>query len=367
MARRGANRHRPRRLYARERGAYARGAARQDASSQHTDVTTFITGATGFIGSAVARRLIADGHRLRALVREGSDLRNVADLDVERIVGDVRDRAGLERAMAGCEAAFHLAADYRLWTPDPQALFAANVDGTRNVVEAAAAAGVRRMVYTSSVATLGLRADGAPADERTPLLPGQMIGAYKRSKAAAEEAAVEAAARTGLDMVTVNPSAPVGPRDVKPTPTGRIIVEAARGRMPAYVETGLNVVHVDDVAEGHLLAFERGLAGERYLLGGENLRLREILERIAVLVGGRGPLVRIPRSVALPVAWLSQTWARVTRASREPMATVDGVRMAKRLMFFSSAKAERELGYRARPVEEGLREAIDWFRANGYC
>jgi dihydroflavonol-4-reductase len=330
-------------------------------------VTTFITGATGFIGSAVARRLLAAGHHVRALVRDGSDTRNLDGLDLERRHGDLRDRDSLARAIDGCEAVFHLAADYRLWTPDRGALYASNVDGTRNVVEASAAAGVRRMVYTSSVATLGLRADGTAADEDTPLLPGQLIGDYKRSKAAAERVALETAARAGLELVVVNPSAPVGPRDVRPTPTGRIIVHAALGKMPVYVDTGLNLVHVDDVAIGHLLAFERGEHGERYVLGGENLLLREILERVAELVGGRPPVARIPRAVALPVAWVAEAWARVTRAEVEPMATVDGVRMAKRLMFFTSAKAERVLGYRARPVAEGLRDAITWFRDHGYC
>jgi dihydroflavonol-4-reductase len=322
-----------------------------------------VTGATGFVGAAVVRALLAEGWQVRALVRAGSDRRNVAALAVEEAVGDLTDAASLERAVAGCDAAFHVAADYRLWAPQPQELYRANVDGTANLLEAAWRAGVRRIVYTSSVAAVGLPADGRPGVEDTPVALADMIGHYKRSKFLAEERAREAASR-GVPVVIVNPSTPIGPGDVKPTPTGQIVLDAARGRMPAYVDTGLNVVHVDDVAAGHVLAFHRGRTGERYILGGEDMTLRQILTLIAQLAGRSPPRVRLPHGAVLPVAYVSELYARLT--GRPTRVTVESVRMARKRMFFSSAKAAQELGYRWRPPAEAFADALRWFRTNGY-
>ena len=327
-------------------------------------MTTLVTGATGFVGSAVARALVAAGEPVRALVRPRSARGLPDDLPVEPVVGDLAEPASLVRAVAGCTALFHVAADYRLWVPEPEAMYRTNVEGTRALLVAAAEAGGRRIVYTSSVATLGLRADGSPADETTPSALGDMIGHYKRSKFLAERAVRELVERHGLPAVIVNPSAPIGPRDARPTPTGRMVLEAARGRMPAYVDTGLNVVHVDDVAAGHLRAFERGRIGERYILGGDNLALGEILTVIARLVGRRPPRLRLPSGALMPVALLAEALARLRR-SGEPLVTADGVRMAKKRMYFSSAKAERELGYRARPAEAALADALEWYRNRG--
>ena len=324
-----------------------------------------VTGATGFVGSAVARALLGAGHAARVLVRASSDRRNLEGLAADVVVGDLTDTASLKAACAGCDALFHVAADYRLWTRDPQAMMTSNVGGTRNILRAAMDAGVSRIVYTSSVATLGVRADGQPADERTPATLDDMIGPYKRSKFLAEEAVREMVAGEGAPVVIVNPSAPIGPRDIKPTPTGRMIVEAAAGRMPAYVDTGLNVVHVDDVAAGHLAAFERGGIGERYILGGENLTLHQILVAVAAATGGRRPLFRVPHGVILPIAFLAEAWTRWTGGD-EPFATVDGVRMARKKMFFTCDKAIRQLGYAPRPAVQALSDAIRWFRENGY-
>jgi dihydroflavonol-4-reductase len=325
---------------------------------------TLVTGATGFVGSAVAKRLCGDGFPVRALVRPGSPRFHLDGLNLEFVGGDLRDARSVRAAMAGIRHVFHVAADYRLWARDPGEIFAVNVDGTRNVMQEAMRAGVERVVYTSSVATLGLRADGGPADETVPLSVEEGIGAYKRSKIAAERLVEAMVGSDGLSAVIVNPSTPIGPRDVRPTPTGRMIVEAARGRVPAFVDTGLNLVHVDDVAEGHVAALERGLIGERYILGGENVLLADILAEIARLVGRRPPRLRIPRAAVVPVAYLAEAKAWLT--GREPFTTLDGLRLAKYRMFFTAAKAERELGFRARPYQQALAEAIDWFRAAGY-
>lgn len=323
-----------------------------------------LTGASGFVGSAVLRKLQAAGHEVRVLVRPSSSRRNLKGLDVEVVTGDLTQPASLVRAIRGCRALFHAAADYRLWTRDPRVLYCTNVEGTRHILEAALAAGVERVVYTSSVATLGIRSDHAPADETTPAALADMVGHYKRSKYLAEEEVRRVIRETGLPVVIVNPSAPVGPRDLKPTPTGRMVLDAAAGRMPAYVDTGLNIVHVDDVAEGHLLAFERGQAGERYILGGTNLSLRDILVKITSFVGRSAPVLCLPHNLILPVAYLAEGWARII--GQEPRVSVDGVRMAKKRMYFSSAKAERVLGYSARPAEAAFEEAIAWFRQQGY-
>jgi len=323
---------------------------------------TLLTGATGFVGSAVARALIDRGHRLRVLVRPTSDRRNLAGLDVEPAVGDLTDPASLARAADGCRYVVHVAADYRIWVPDPDAMRRANIDGTVAMLRAAQAAGAERIVYCSSVAALGLTADGTPADETTPVDPAALISTYKRSKYEAEQAALELA-RQGAPVVIVNPAAPVGPRDIKPTPTGRIIVDAAAGRTPAYVDTGLNVVHVDDVAEGHVLALERGRLGERYILGGENLTLQQLLTLIAEVVGGRPPAIRLPLPALWPVALAMEALGRISRF--EPRLTCDTLRMARKKMFFSSAKAMRELGYAPRPARQAVEDAVAWLRTEG--
>jgi dihydroflavonol-4-reductase len=323
-------------------------------------MTTLVTGATGFLGSAVLRQLLDEGTRVRALARPGSDCRNLEGLDVEIVEGDLRDQGSLERALRGCYALFHVAADYRLWAPRPQELYDSNVTGTRQIMLAAGEAGVERIVYTSSVAVLGLNSDGTPADEDTRVSINDMIGHYKRSKFLAEELIRKLVREQRLPVVIVNPSTPVGPRDIKPTPTGRMIRDAALGRMPAYVDTGLNIAHVDDVAAGHLAAYRRGVIGERYILGGENLYLQEILTRIARLTGRRPPRIRLTQGMVMPIAWLSEAWARLTGGG-EPRVTIDGLKMSRKLMFFSHARAERELGYSARPAEDALRDAVNWF------
>ncbi len=327
-------------------------------------MTTLVTGATGFVGAAVARALLAKGEAVRVLVRPTSDRQNLAELKVELAEGDLRDTASLARALDGCRLLYHVAADYRLWVPKPEEIYRVNVDGTRALVRAAMDARVERIVYTSSVATLGLGPGDGPGDETTPVGLADMIGHYKRSKFQAEAEVRRLVAEEGAPVVIVNPSAPIGPGDVRPTPTGRMVLEAAAGKMPAYVDTGLNVVHVDDVAAGHLLAYEHGRIGERYVLGGRNMSLKEILDEIAHLTGGKPPGFRLPHNAILPIAHVAEWWARLT--GTEPFVTVDGVKLAKKRMFFSSAKAEADLGYRARPAEEALRDAIDWFRRNGY-
>ena len=324
---------------------------------------TLVTGATGFVGSAVARALLARGDRVRVLARPNGDRRNLVGLSVEIAEGAMEDRGSLVRAVAGCRYVYHVAADYRIWVPDPAPMFRANIEGTEDLLTAALEAGVERVIYTSSVATLGLVPDGS-ADEETPSDIDDMIGPYKRSKFTAEEVAREFAQERGLPVVIVNPSTPVGPRDIKPTPTGRLIVEAACGRMPAFVDTGLNIVHVDDVAEGHLAAADKGRIGERYILGGRNLALAEILAEVANAVGRRPPWLRIPHRALLPVAFGAELAARIT--GRDPFVTIDGVRMSQKKMYFSSAKASRELGYTPRPARDGIADAVAWFAANGY-
>jgi dihydroflavonol-4-reductase len=317
-----------------------------------------VTGASGFVGAAVARALLAAGHQVRVLVRAQSSRRNIAGLAVEPVIGDLADVGALDAALQGCEALFHVAADYRLWTPDPQALYRSNVDGTRNIVEAARRSDVKRVVYTSSVATIGLRPDSEPSDETDVAALDAMIGHYKRSKFLAENWVLQAA-RDGAPIVIVNPSTPIGPGDVKPTPTGRLVLDAATGRMPAYVDTGLNIVHVDDVAAGHLLAYQHGRIGERYILGGTDLSLQRILSMIALASGRPAPRLRLPLNLLLPVAYAAEALARLR--GRETRITVDGIRMARHRMYFSSAKAVRELGYRWRPAQQAIDDAVRWF------
>jgi dihydroflavonol-4-reductase len=322
-----------------------------------------VTGATGFVGSAVARVLLKAGHPVRVLARPHSDRRNLKGLSVEIVQGSLEDLGSLAAAVAGCRYLFHVAADYRLWVPDPEPMFRTNVDGTRELMLAAQAAGVERIVYTSSVATLGIVLGGA-ADEETPSRAEDMIGPYKRSKFDAEAVVRDLIVQRFLPAVIVNPSTPIGPGDIKPTPTGRLIVEAARGRVPGFVDTGLNVVHVEDVAIGHLLAAETGETGRRYILGGENLSLAEILAEVARLTGRRPPSFKIPYAAILPVAAGAEALARLT--GREPFVTLNGARMSKKKMFFSSARAVRELGYAPRPARQGIADAVAWFKANGY-
>ena len=321
-----------------------------------------VTGATGFVGSAVARALLQAGWQVTALVRPNSDRRNLQRLGTDLVTGDLGDAGSLEHALAGCEALFHVAADYRLGARNPEDLYRTNVDGTRNILEAARRVGTARIVYTSSVATMGIPADGSPGREDTPVTLTDMIGHYKRSKFLAEQLAREAA-RSGLSVVIVNPSTPVGPGDVKPTPTGQMVMDAAAGRMPAYVDTGLNIVHVDDVAAGHLLAFDRGRSGERYILGGEDMTLRDILVEIARLAGRKPPRIRLSTSVLLPVAHMAELVSRLTGLPNR--VTVEGVRMARKRMFFSSEKAVRELGYGWRPPGQAFEDAVVWFRGQG--
>jgi dihydroflavonol-4-reductase len=323
-----------------------------------------VTGGSGFVGSAVVRVLVAAGYPVRALVRPSSPRANLAQTQVELVEGDMRDAASMARAMTGIRYVMHVAADYRLWARDRDEIRRNNVAGTRTIMEAALREGVERIVYTSSVAALALRADGASADEVTAQSEASAVGAYKQSKVAAQELVEAMIQQSGLPAIIVNPSTPIGPRDIRPTPTGRLIVEAAAGRMPGYVDTGLNLVHVDDVAAGHLAALTRGRIGERYILGGQDVLLADMLRDIARLVGRRGPLLRFPRRLLFPAAAVAEMWA--TRTGREPFLTRDGLRMAKHRMFFSSAKATRELGFVARPYGEGLVDAISWFRGVGY-
>ena len=322
-----------------------------------------VTGATGFVGAAVARALLARGQKVRVLTRAASSRRNIEGLDVEVAQGDLLDPESLARAVAGCRSVYHVAADYRLWVPDPAEMYRANIDGSRALMLAARDAGVERIVYTSSVATLGVNKDRSPSDEFTPVSLDHMIGTYKRSKFLAEAEVRRLARDERVPVVIVNPSMPVGPGDVKPTPTGRMIAEAAQGLIPAFVDTGLNVVHVDDVAAGHLLAHDKGQIGERYVLGGENLPLQAILKLICDAAGRKAPTVKLPRLPLFPIALGAELWGRIS--GREPMITIDSLRMAAKYMYYSSARAERELGYGARPAAQSLADAVAWFRSLG--
>lgn len=327
--------------------------------------TVLVTGASGFVGSAVVRRLLDAGFKVRALVRESSPRDNLSGLDVDIMTGDLREPETLLPAFDGCDGLFHVAADYRLWAPHPQDIYASNLRGSRNVMLAAERVGVKRLVYTSSVATLGLRADASPADEDTPVAVSDMIGHYKRSKFLAEQKVRKLGAKENLDVVIVNPSTPVGPRDIKPTPTGRIIVDAARGRMPAYVDTGLNIAHVDDIAAGHLAAYQHGTPGRRYILGGENMTLRDILVEVAQLTGHRPPRMRLPHGVVVPLAYVSEAFSRLSGYT--PSLTIASAKLARKKMFFSHERAQRELGYNPRPAKQAFADAVRWFRENDYC
>ncbi len=325
----------------------------------------FLTGATGFVGSHVARALAAQGADLRLLVRSSSDLRNIQELRADRVLGDLRDAASLKKAVAGCDVVFHVAADYRLWVRDPEQMYRSNVEGTKAILEAARENRVRRVIYTSSVATMGFQSNGHLANEDSPVSLANMIGPYKRSKFMAEEIAIQAG-RSGMDVVVVNPTTPVGERDIKPTPTGRIVVDFLKKKFPAYVDTGLNLVDVAECARGHLAALEKGKSGERYILGGENLTLKQILDKLAAITGLPSPKIRVPYVVALATGVVDQVFTGYIRR-REPRATIDAVRMGRKKMFVSSAKAERDLGWKTLPVDGGLRRAVEWFQANGYA
>jgi len=324
----------------------------------------FITGATGFLGSHVARVLASQGAQLRLLVRSTSNLKNLEGLNAETATGDLRDPASLDKAISGCDTVFHVAADYRLWVRDPDEMYRSNVEGTRAILEAARKNGVRRVVYTSSVATMGFTRNGNPADEDSPVALADMIGHYKRSKFMAEQVALDAG-RSGMNVVVVNPTTPVGEQDIKPTPTGRIILDFLKRKFPAYVDTGLNLVDVTECARGHVAALEKGKSGERYILGGENLTLKQILDKLAAITGLSSPSVKLPYFFAFAAAAVDETISgRILH--REPRATIDAVRMGRKKMFASSAKAERDLGWKMVAVKPALTRAVDWFRANGY-
>ena len=326
---------------------------------------SLVTGATGFLGSAVMLCLLKAGHDVRVLIRPGSNRRNIDNLPVEIVEGDLRDQCSLEKAVEGCDYLFHVAADYRLWVPDPQTMYDINVHGTKALIIAAANAGLKRIVYTSSVATLGLTTNGAPADEETPVTLEQIQGHYKRSKYIAEQTVKDLIRQHQLPVVIVNPSTPIGPRDIRPTPTGRIILDTLRDRMPAYMNTGLNIAHVDDIAHGHWLACQYGKIGERYILGGDNMLLLEILETLDDIINQHKKRINLPADLMLPVAWLMEQIAAVT--NKEPRATLDSIRMAKKMMFFTSSKAIKTLGYTFRPARYALEDAARWYRDNGYC
>jgi len=325
----------------------------------------FVTGATGFLGSHVARVLSDYGANLRLLVRPTSNLTNLQGLNAETATGDLRDAASLERTMAGCDTVFHVAADYRLWVRDPNEMYRSNVEGTRSLLASARKSGVQRIVYTSSVATMGFTSDGNPADEESPVALADMIGHYKRSKFMAEQVALEAG-RSGMNVVIVNPTTPIGEQDVKPTPTGRIVVDFLKRKFPAYVETGLNLVDARECARGHVLALEKGKSGERYILGGENLTLKQILDKLGEITGLPSPSIKLPYFFAFATGVVDEVITG-RMLGREPRATIDTVRMGSKKMFASSAKAERELGWKIVFVDAALRRAVEWFQANGYA
>jgi dihydroflavonol-4-reductase len=325
----------------------------------------FVTGATGFLGSHVARQLLAGGADLRLLVRPTSRTENIADLTAERVVGDLRELESLKKGMAGCDFVFHVAADYRLWSLNGQELYDSNVEGTRNILAAARESGVRRVIYTSSVATMGFGNNGRLTDEKSPVTLANMIGDYKRSKFMAERLVIDAG-QAGQNVVMVNPTTPVGERDIKPTPSGQIILDFLKRKFPAYVDTGLNLVDVIDCAEGHLLAMEKAQPGERYILGGENLTLKQILDKLGSITGLPSPSIKVPYGVALAAG----VWGSVVvggMLKREPRATIEAVQMSRKKMFVTSVKAERDLGWKPRPVDAALTRAVEWFRANGYA
>ncbi len=326
----------------------------------------FVTGATGFLGSHVAHALAGQGASLRVLTRAGSNLRNLEGLSgAEQVVGDLRAPESLRSALRGCDALMHVAADYRLWVRDPKEMYAANVEGTRALLRLAREEAVPRAVYTSSVATMGFQKDGTIVDEQSPVMLSDMVGHYKRSKYMAEQVALEAG-RAGQHVITLNPTTPIGSGDVKPTPTGRIVVDFLNGNFPAYMDTGLNLVDAEEVARTHVAALERGQPGERYILGGENLTLKQILDKMSAITGLPSPKHKVPVPVALAFAFFDE-WITGRIRGREPRATVEAVRMGQKKMFAASTKAERELGFQIVPVYAALRSAIDWFRANGYA
>lgn len=325
----------------------------------------FLTGATGFVGYHVARALEAEGADLRLLVRKTSKLENLEGLKGETVVGDLLNPEGLKSALGACDAVMHVAADYRLWIPDPAAMYRANVEGTRKLLELAREAGVPRVVCTSSVATMHFRTDGLIVNEDTPVELADMVGHYKRSKFMAEQEAIKAA-EAGQQVMILNPTTPIGPRDSKPTPTGRIFVDFLNGRFPAYVDTGLNLVDVNEVARAHVLALTKGTPGRRYILGGENLTLKQILDKMAAITGLPSPKTKIPFAVAMTYAFFEELITGKMRG-KEPRATLEEVRMGRKKMFASSARAQQELGFRVLPVYPAMRAAIEWFEANGYA
>jgi dihydroflavonol-4-reductase len=332
---------------------------------QELSVKAFITGATGFVGSHVARALVSQGAQLRMLVRVNSNLKNIQDIPAEHATGDLRDPSSLDTAMSGCDTVFHVAADYRLWVRDPDQMHRSNVEGTRAILESARKNMIRRVVYTSSVATMGFTSNGHLADENSPVALENMIGPYKRSKFLAEQLAIKAG-KSGMQVVIVNPTTPVGERDIKPTPTGRIVVDFLKRKFPAYVDTGLNLVDVTACAQGHITVLEKGKSGERYILGGENLTLKQILDRLASITGLPSPKLRVPYVIALATGVVDELVTGRIRG-REPRATIDAVRMGRKKMFVSSGKAERDVGWRVIAVDDALRRAAEWFQANGYA
>jgi dihydroflavonol-4-reductase len=325
----------------------------------------FLTGATGFVGHHVAKALAAEGADLRLLTRKTSNLANLEGIKGETVVGDLSNPASLRSALQGFDAVVHVAADYRLWIPDPAAMYRANVDGTRDLLRLAREAQVKRFVYTSSVATMHFRTDGIVINEDTPVSLADMVGHYKRSKFLAEQEAV-AAAKNGQEVIVLNPTAPIGPNDRKPTPTGQIFVDFLNGKFPAYVDTGLNLVDVSEVARAHVVGLTRGTPGRRYILGGENLTLKQILDKMSAITGIPSPTVKVPFAVAATYAFFEE-WITGRIRGKEPRATLEEVRMGRKKMFASSARAQQELGFEIKPVYAAMRAAIEWFRANGYA